>query len=533
MIATLPEIDRSDCVHVVQRNGEPFLFHAGEQFVWSGLPAGTRVIYPPPPLPAIEDVDSAIEEALENPLGADPLSAQLRPGMRLTVAFDDISLPLPPMRTPDVRQRVIEKILAKCAAQGVEDIHLICAIALHRKMTGPELREVLGSRIFDEFHPKGRLYNHDAEDPNGNVLLGKTERDEEVWINKRVAESDLLIYVNINLVTMDGGHKSINTGLTTYRTIRHHHNVHTLMNCKSYMDPRASMLQRTCERMGRIVAPHVKSFHVETTLNSNTFPPHVPQSPEAGTDLERLGLDQLPCQSLWPQGAAVWPAPAHLDGPTRPLRHDRHHGRQCRSRPRTHRRERPAATGGEGQRAERCRGDGTAVPVPVQRQLDHEPDSAMGDNGRLRLQPLSRPAIGAPGRRPDLHSSALQSLEYRASSELCRVLRSSFDANTQPRGHGVEVRAGIREQREVHQDVPRRKRLPRRASVLHVVLGHLRSGLVRQGDRGRRRSVRGGSARVRHGADHPGGAEQAQSIVGASPSVTYYHWPPIFLCDVE
>src|SRR5262249_42657577 len=81
-----------------------------------------------------------------------------------------------------------------------------------------------------------------------------------------------LIYVNINLVTMDGGHKSINTGLTTYRTIRHHHNVHTLMHCKSYMDPAASMLQRTCERMGRVVAGHVKSFHVETTLNSDTFP---------------------------------------------------------------------------------------------------------------------------------------------------------------------------------------------------------------------------------------------------------------------
>jgi hypothetical protein len=230
------------------------------------------VLYPPQPLPGIQDKESAIEHALENPLGADPLSAQLKPGMRLTIAFDDISLPLPPMKPPDIRQLVITRILDKCAAAGVDDIHLIVAIALHRKMTGPELREILGNRIFDRFYPD-KLYNHDAEDLVGNVLLGKTDRDEEVWINKRVAESDLLIYVNLNLVTMDGGHKSINTGLTTYRTIRHHHNVHTLMHCKSYMDPAASMLQRTCERMGQIVAQHVKSFHVETTLNSNTFPP--------------------------------------------------------------------------------------------------------------------------------------------------------------------------------------------------------------------------------------------------------------------
>jgi len=304
MIATLPQLDRSNCIRTVERDGEPFLFHSGEQFVWEGLPAGTRVIYPPPPLPGVEDVAGAIEDALENPLGADPLSAQLRAGMKLTIAFDDISLPLPPMRPPDIRQRIIEKIIDKCAARGVDDIHLICAIALHRKMTGPELREILGARIFDAFSPKGQLYNHDAEDPDGVVLLGKTDKDEEVWINKRVAESDLLIYVNINLVTMDGGHKSINTGLTTYRTIRRHHNVHTLMNCKSYMDPAASMLQRTCERMGRVVAPHVRCFHVETTLNSNTFPPMFRnlQKPErtwnawdtVNFHANRLGLKVLP-----------------------------------------------------------------------------------------------------------------------------------------------------------------------------------------------------------------------------------------------
>ena len=268
--ATVP-LDRADCVRTVEHDGEHFLFHCGEQFRWEPLPAGTRVIYPPPPLPGLPDVDGAIDQALEQPLGADPLSAQLRPGMKVTIAFDDISLPLPPMRRPDLRQRIIEKVLDRCAAAGVDDIHLVCAIALHRRVTPAEFKAMLGPRIWNAYHPR-RLYNHDAEDPAGNVLLGTTEQGEEVWINKRVAESDLLLYVNINLVTMDGGHKSINTGLTTYRTIRHHHNVHTLMHCTSYMDPASSMLQRICERMGRLVAQHVNSFHIETTLNTDTFP---------------------------------------------------------------------------------------------------------------------------------------------------------------------------------------------------------------------------------------------------------------------
>ena len=52
---------------------------------------------------------AAIRHALDHPLGdSEPLPALLRPGMRLTVCFDDISLPLPPMEAPDVRQLVIE-----------------------------------------------------------------------------------------------------------------------------------------------------------------------------------------------------------------------------------------------------------------------------------------------------------------------------------------------------------------------------------------------------------------------------------------
>ena len=52
--------------------------------------------------------------------------------MKLTIAFDDISLPLPSMRKPDIRQRIIEQVLDMAAAAGVDDVHLIAALALHR-----------------------------------------------------------------------------------------------------------------------------------------------------------------------------------------------------------------------------------------------------------------------------------------------------------------------------------------------------------------------------------------------------------------
>ena len=83
-------------------------------------------------------------------------------------------------------------------------------------MTEDELRHALGDRAYDAFAPQGALYNHDAEDPDGMVELGRTRHDEAVTMNKRAAESDLLIYVNLNIVSMDGGWKSTATGLSGY-----------------------------------------------------------------------------------------------------------------------------------------------------------------------------------------------------------------------------------------------------------------------------------------------------------------------------
>ncbi len=257
----------------VDRSTPPVVFHHGEGFRLEKLPPGrSRIIYPAEPLEGLRDPDSAIRHALENPLGSEPLSALMRPGMKLTIAFDDISLPLPPMRRPDIRQRVIEAVLDTAAAAGVDDVHLIAALALHRRMTDDELRHAVGDRVFDAFAPIGALYNHDAEDPDGMVELGRTRHDELVTMNRRAAESDLLVYVNINLVAMDGGWKSTATGLSGYSALRHHHNVHTMTRSRSFMDRENSELHHSNWRQGEVIARHgPRIFQIETTVNNNTF----------------------------------------------------------------------------------------------------------------------------------------------------------------------------------------------------------------------------------------------------------------------
>jgi hypothetical protein len=258
----------------VDRSTPPILFHHGEGFRLERLPAGrSRVIYPAEPLEGLDDVDGAIRHALANPLGdSPPLRALLHAGMKLTICFDDVSLPLPPMRRPDVRQRVIEAVLDEAAAAGVDDVHLIAALALHRRMTEAELRHAVGDRVYDAFAPHDALYNHDAEDPDGMSFVGTTDKGEEVEINKRAAESDLIVYVNINLVAMDGGWKSTATGLASYRSLRHHHNVRTMQHSRSFMDQHRSELHSSNWRMGKVLRDAgVKVFQIETTLNNDTF----------------------------------------------------------------------------------------------------------------------------------------------------------------------------------------------------------------------------------------------------------------------
>jgi len=258
----------------VDRSTPPTLFWRGEGFSLEKLPADrSRVIYAPEPLPALEDIDSAILDALLHPVDQDPLPTLLFPGMKLTIAFDDVSLPLPKMRRPDIRQRVIEAVLDMAAEAGVDDVHLIAALALHRRMTEDELRHAVGDRVYDAFAPRDLLYQHDAEDPENLAFLGTTPEGEEVEINKRAAESDLLVYVNLNLVAMDGGWKSTATGLASYRSLRHHHNPHTMQHSRSFMDQHRSELHKSNWRMGKVlVESGVKVFQIETTLNTDTFP---------------------------------------------------------------------------------------------------------------------------------------------------------------------------------------------------------------------------------------------------------------------
>jgi hypothetical protein len=219
----LPRRKLDDPIVYIDTDSAPRLLFCGEDFWLEDFPVGTRVVYP-----------------------------------------------RPPMQTPDIRQTIIEILLEMLDAHGVDDIHIVIANSLHRRMTEWEMRRMVGRKIHDAFYPD-RYYNHDAEDPDGIVNIGTTAHNEPVNISRRAVESDLVIYVNINLVPMDGGHKSVGVGLCDYETVRAHHEPQTIRDCDSYMDPPRSELARRCNRIGELCDEQMNVFHIETSINNRMF----------------------------------------------------------------------------------------------------------------------------------------------------------------------------------------------------------------------------------------------------------------------
>src|SRR5205809_5428755 len=163
----------------IDSDSAPRIMPSGEDFILEDLPVGTRVLYPNPPLKGLANREAAIRYALNHPLGCDPLFAQLEPGMKITIAVDDISHPLPPMATPDIRQTVLEIALDMLAGHGVDDVHIIISNSLHRKMTPGEMKRMLGQKNYHDFYPD-RYYKHDVEGEEGRIKIGETQPKEHL-----------------------------------------------------------------------------------------------------------------------------------------------------------------------------------------------------------------------------------------------------------------------------------------------------------------------------------------------------------------
>ena len=236
----------------------PLLVPDGDRFRLEKFHLGTRVIYPVESLPRVPDLGEAINAALDAPLQSEPLPALLKPAMRLTIAFDDIGTPTPKMRRPDIRGKVIEAVLTRAAEAGVDDVAIISANGLNRRLAAEELEYLVGERVFRSFYADGLLSNHDAEDADNLVRIGSTAAGD-VALNARAASSDLLIFVHLAETSHRHGAAEIAAGLGATGTIR------------QLSGLRGS--DAVAAEISGLVSAAVPVFEIDTVLDNDVFAP--------------------------------------------------------------------------------------------------------------------------------------------------------------------------------------------------------------------------------------------------------------------
>jgi hypothetical protein len=212
-------------------------------------------------LPPVADLRAALQEALRRPLDLPPLRELAKPGWKVTVAFDDPTVPCyGPVWEPAIRS-VLEEL--EHAGVKKREVTLLCANALHRKFTRGELGKVIGKELVQEFGY--RLLCHDAEDPENLSFLGATRSGYDVEINRRVTDSDLTIYINTVVWRgFNGGWKSICVGLSTYRSIRWHHSPDGMS-----MSIEGNQMHAMLDEMGELIEEKIgkrRIFKIETAL---------------------------------------------------------------------------------------------------------------------------------------------------------------------------------------------------------------------------------------------------------------------------
>jgi lactate racemase len=212
-------------------------------------------------LPPVDNPEETILRALQRPLGRPPLREIVKPNWRVTIAFDDPTVPcFAPIWEPALRL-VIEELVRGGVKKS--QITLLCANALHRKFTRRELAKIIGKDLVRDFGY--RVVCHDAEDFQNLTYLGTSESGYDVEINKLVTDSDLTVYLNTVVWRgFNGGWKSICVGLASYRCIRWHHTPDSMS-----MSMEKNVMHEILNEMGTLVEEKVgkeRIFKIETVL---------------------------------------------------------------------------------------------------------------------------------------------------------------------------------------------------------------------------------------------------------------------------
>jgi nickel-dependent lactate racemase len=192
-----------------------------------------------PSMPVIEDSQTAVVQALDNPVGTPPLRTLTKTANSVAIAICDITRPVP---NGLFLRPMIEQLIG--GGISADAITVIVATGLHRPNLGAELEELIGDSWVLR---KVKVVNHYARDDDAHVLVGKTKiRGSVIRLDRRFVDADLRIVTGLVephfMAGYSGGRKVIAPGLAHVETITTFHNARFMgdplaTNCNLHGNP--------------------------------------------------------------------------------------------------------------------------------------------------------------------------------------------------------------------------------------------------------------------------------------------------------
>ncbi len=178
-------------------------------------------------IPSIDNWQGEIERAFSEPTGSPKLEEIIkRKGktprdLTVSVTVSDITRPVPYKGETGI----LGPIFRALESQGIrrENIRIIVGTGMHRASTHEEKVQMYGAEIVKQF----TILDHDCENKDLLVSIGKTKRDTDVYVNKDFHFADLKIATGLVeshfMAGISGGRKAVCPGLVDMKTIERFH----------------------------------------------------------------------------------------------------------------------------------------------------------------------------------------------------------------------------------------------------------------------------------------------------------------------
>ena len=221
------------------------------------VPDDRTTVIEPAHIDGLADEKAAVLDALQNPIGSQPLLERISPDTKICIAFTDITRATP-------NDRIIPCLLEHLGGPN-DNITLLNQLGTHRPNTREELETMLTPEVVANY----RVLNHEPENPEALVQVGSTADGTPALLNRHIVEADLRIITGFIephfFAGFSGGVKGIMPGCAGLETVMSNH------GAKNIGDPQATfgvtVGNPLWEELRDIALKTGPSFLLNVTLN--------------------------------------------------------------------------------------------------------------------------------------------------------------------------------------------------------------------------------------------------------------------------